>query len=372
MRNKQVVMIDARIAKRGSEHGIARHVKELLFNLFKIASKKDNTYYVLINNDNVFLDEVLPANFKIIILKNSVFSIKSQFELFFVIKKYKPDIFHSPQFIVPLLSKIPLIATIHDMNHLALGNNYSFIKRFYYQYFLQKRLKKAKAIITVSNFSKQEIIKYFNIKPELIHVIYNGVQENFKPINFFPKEKIENVLKKYDLPEKYIFSLGNSKPHKNLARVIESYCAGKFDLPLVILTNVQEQIDELIKDFNCKKKVKTITYIDEEDFPIVYGLSKIFIYVSLYEGFGLPPIEAAACGVPCIVSNTTSLPEVMGDNAIYVNPLKLNEIQAGMEIGLQDTSNKVQTIVKNGFIWIQKYSWLEMAKETLHLYDNLQ
>ncbi|WP_158997107.1 glycosyltransferase family 4 protein [Pigmentibacter ruber] len=372
MRNKQVVMIDARIAKRGSEHGIARHVKELLFNLFKIASGNNKTYFILVNNDNVFLDEVLPSNFKLIILKNSVFSLKSQIELFFVIKKYKPDIFHSPQFIVPLLSTVPLIATIHDMNHLALGNNYSFIKRFYYQFFLQKKLKKAKAIITVSNFSKQEIIKYFKIKPELIHVIYNGVQNNFKPLNFFSQEKIISVLKKYDLPEKYIFTLGNSKPHKNLAKVLESYCLGNFNLPLVILTNIKEQIEDLKQNYNCNKQIKTLTYVAEEDFPIIYGLSKIFIYVSLYEGFGLPPIEAAACGVPSIVSNTTSLPEIMGNNAIYVDPLKLNEIQAGMEFGLQTESTEVQAIVKNGFTWIQKYSWLEMAKETLHIYDNLQ
>ncbi len=368
---KHSIMIDARIAIKNSEHGIARHVKELIFNLFKLNSDKKHFYYLLVNNDNILLETNIPENFKLIVLKYGVFSILSQFELFFVISKYKPDLFHSPQFIVPLFSKVPLVATIHDMNHLALGNNYSFLKRLYYQFFLQNKLKKAKAIITVSHFSKNEIVKYFNITSNIIHVFYNGVNQNFKPLKHYSSERIKAVIQKYQLPSQYLFALGNSKPHKNLKKVIESYCLGKYSIPLVILSNSKEQIANFANDFNCAQNVTAIDFVAEDDFPIVYGMSKVFLYVSLYEGFGLPPIEAAACGVPCVVSNSTSLPEVMADSAFYVDPTSVVDIQNGIAKCLESETLHVQEVVKNGLTLIQKYSWEEMAKETRQLYDNL-
>ncbi len=365
------IMIDARIAIKNSEHGIARHVKELIFNLFKYNNNKKHLYYLLVNNDNILLETTLPENFKLVILKYGVFSLLSQLELFFVIRKYKPNLFHSPQFIVPLFSNVKLIATIHDMNHLALGNNYSFIKRFYYQFFLQNKLKKAKAIITVSHFSKKEIIKYFKIEPNIIYVFYNGVNQHFKPLKSYSPSQVTAVRNKYQLPAQYIFALGNSKPHKNLNRVIESFCLGKYSIPLVVLSNSKEQITTITQHFNCESNVIAINFVAEDDFPIVYGLSKVFLYVSLYEGFGLPPIEAAACGVPCVVSNSTSLPEVMADSAFYVDPTSITAIQNGIAICLESDSQQVQELVKKGLTLIQKYSWEEMAKETRQLYDNL-
>lgn len=371
MSEQLTIMIDARIATKQSEHGIARHVKELILNLFELNKDQKYFFYLLINEDSFFNDSKLPKNFKFILMKNEVFSLKSQLELFFILRKYKPNLFHSPHFIVPLLNNIPLIATIHDMNHLALGNNYSFIKRLYYQFFLRYKLQRAKAIITVSHFSKLEIIKYFKILANKIHVFYNGVNSSFKPLCCFSQHQISAVIKKYNLPERYIFALGNSKPHKNLAKVIESYALGNYSVPLLILSNSQEQITTLAKHFNCENKVISLCYVQEDDFPIIYGLSKLFIYISLYEGFGLPPLEAAACGIPTVVSNTTSLPEVMGKATFYVDPTNTSEIQKAIQSCLLEANPEVQDVVTNGLLLSKKYSWREMTKETLQLYHNL-
>ena len=369
--DKKAIMLDARIVIKGEEHGIARHVKELIFNFVKNCNHEKFNFILVINKDSPFLEYNLPKNFSFVTLKYGVFSLLSQFEIIFTILKYKPSFFHSPHFIVPLLSSVPLISTIHDMNHIALSNNYSYMKKIYYNIFLKRKLLKARSIITVSNFSKKEIIKYFGIKDEKIHVLYNGVFTNFKPISHFNNEKINSVTFKYKLPPKYIFALGNNKPHKNLERLTEAYCLGNFKIPLVILTNSHDKLLEIAKKHSKHKDIHFLDFVREEDFPLIYSLSSAFIYVSLYEGFGLPAIEAAACGTPVIVSNTTSLPEIMENAAIYVDPENTKDIQRGLHEALDEHNERIQTLVENGLNLSKKYSWERMAKETLELYDSL-
>ncbi len=370
--DKKTIMLDARIVVKGAEHGIARHVKELIFNIINNSNHEKFNFILIINKDSPFLENELPKNFSFVTLKYGVFSLISQFEIIFTIIKYKPLFFHSPHFIVPLLSSVPLITTIHDMNHVALSNNYSFIQKIYYNIFLKRKLLKAKSIITVSNFSKKEIVKYLGVAEEKIHVLYNGVFKNFQPISYFNNEKIHSVTFKYKLPSKYLFALGNNKPHKNLERLTEAYCKGNFKIPLVILTNTHDKLLEIAKNNGKHKDIHFLEFVREEDFPLIYSLSSAFIYVSLYEGFGLPAIEAAACGVPVIVSNTTSLPEIMENAAIYVDPENIKDIQRGIYEALDEHNETIQIHVQNGLKLAKKYSWERMAKETLDLYDSLQ
>lgn len=370
--DKKTIMLDARVVIKGTEHGIARHVRELIFNIINNSDHKKFSFILIVNKNSLFLDYSFPKNFIFVTLKHGVFSLLSQFEIAFTILKYKPRFFHSPHFIVPLLSKVPLITTIHDMNHVALSKNYSFIQKIYYNIFLKKKLLNAKSIITVSNFSKKEIVKYLGITEEKISVLYNGVFSNFQPIEHFHKEKIYSVIFKYKLPPKYIFTLGSNKPHKNLEKLTEAYCKGNYKVPLVILTNSHKKLLEIAKNHGKHKDIHFLDFVREEDFPLIYSLSSTFIYISLYEGFGLPAIEAAACGVPVIASNTTSLPEIMEDAALYVDPENIKDIQRGIYEALDEHNEIIQTYVQNGLKLARKYSWERMAKETLDLYDSLQ
>lgn len=369
--DKKTIMFDARVVIRGIEHGIARHVKELLFGLEKNTLHEKYNFIIIINKNSSLLDHIFPRNFRFITLNYGILNILGQFEIFFIILKYKPNIFHTPHFMVPLLSTVPLVVTIHDMNHVALSENYSFIQKIYYNFFLKRKLLKAKSIITVSNFSKTEIVKYLNISPDKIHVFYNGVFKNFQPLDQFDKVKINSIIFKYRLPSKFIFSIGNHKPHKNLEMLTEAYCKGNFNIPLVILTNSNHKLIKIAKYYGKLKLVHFLDFVLEEDISLIYSLSSAFVYISLYEGFGLPAIEAAACAVPVVVSNTTSLPEIMEDAAIYVDPENIIEIQNGIQEALDVHSEKTQLCIKNGLKLIEKYSWEKMANETLQLYNSL-
>ncbi|APJ03293.1 glycosyltransferase family 4 protein [Silvanigrella aquatica] len=370
--DKKTIMLDARIVVKDAEHGIARHIRELIFNIINCKDHENFNFILVTNANSPFNEYKLPSNFLIVTLKFGTFSFLGQFEIIFTILKYKPKLFHSPHFIVPLLSSIPLIATIHDMNHMALSNNYSLIQKIYYNIFLKRKLLKAKSIITVSNFSKNEIIKYLGLPNEKIHVFYNGVYNNFQPAEAFNQEKVHSVVFKHKLPPKYIFTIGNNKPHKNLERLTEAYCTGNFKLPLVILTQNHTSLLEISKKYGKHKDVHFVDFVKEEDFPLIYSLCSSFVYVSLYEGFGLPPIEAAACGVPVVISNTTSLPEIMEDVAIYVDPLDIKDIQRGIHESLDEYNPNLKKNVQNGLQLSKKYSWERMAQETLTLYGTLQ
>ncbi|WP_161597604.1 glycosyltransferase family 4 protein [Fluviispira multicolorata] len=367
---KKRIMIDTRVVIEGNEHGIARHTRELIYNLIH----KNNPaieFLLLVNKNSPFFKQKLPKNFKVIKLKTGLYNLFGQFEMFFYTLKYRPHFFHSPHFIVPLLGNTPLIATIHDMNHVALSKNYTLKQKLYYNFFLKRRLIKAKYIVTVSDFSKNEIMKYFQISDDKIRVIYNGVYNNFKQRSEFCVDRIKEFLAKYNLPEKYIFASGNHKPHKNLEKLTEAYCLGNFDLPLVILSDFNDKNLELAKKFNKKNQIYFLNFVREEDFPLLYALSSAFIFPSLYEGFGLPPLEAAACGVPVVVSSTTSLPEIMQDTATYVNSESIHDLQRGMQEALNENNEVIHIRVKNGLKLAQKYTWSNMAQETLELYDKL-
>ncbi|BBH52584.1 glycosyltransferase family 4 protein [Fluviispira sanaruensis] len=367
---KKRIMIDTRVVVEGNEHGIARHTRELIYNLIH-KNNNEIDFYLLVNKNSPFYKLKLPSNFKLIKLRSGLYNVFGQLEMFFYTLKYRPNFFHAPHFIVPLIGNTALIATIHDMNHVALAKNYTLKQKLYYNFFLKRRLSKAKYIVTVSDFSKQEIIKYFQISEEKIKVIYNGVYNNFKQRNEFCQERIKEFLTKYNLPDKYIFASGNQKPHKNLEKLTEAYCLGGFDLPLVILSDSNEKNIELAKRFNKKNKIYFLKYVQEEDFPLLYALSSAFIFPSLYEGFGLPPLEAAACGVPVVVSHTTSLPEIMQDTATYVNPESIPDLQRGIKEALSENNEVIHIRVKNGLKLAQKYTWSNMAQETLELYDKL-
>ena len=369
---RKTIMLDARIVKKGIENGVTRHVRELIFNLIANPENDKFQFIILVCQNSIFLDYEFPPNFIFVKLKYSEFGILGQIEVLFKILKYKPKIFHAPYFIVPLLSKVPLIVTLHDMNHIAFSKHYSLIEKFYYNFLLKRRLLTAKNIITVSNFTKNEIVKNLTISPDKIKVIYNGVVSNFKPLQNFSKEKINSVIFKYKLPQKFIFTVGSNRPHKNLDMLTESYCKGNFRVPLVILSNSYEKLLEIGKYYGKNKNLHFIQYVFEDDFAVLYSLSSAFVNVSLYEGFGLSSLEAAACGVPVVVSNCTALPEIMENAAIYVDPHNILDIQRGINEVLNHNKPNIDKNIQTGFIQAKKYSWELMAKETLSLYDGLQ
>jgi len=308
----------------------------------------------------------------IIETNSKIYSIKEQVEL--PLKIPKCDIFWSPHFNIPILpiKAKKRIVTIHDVFHLAFYNNLNFKQKIYSKFVINQAVDRSDLIITVSNFSANEIKKYTNTSKK-IEVVYNAVDsDRFKPIK--DTETLKKIKEKYNLPNKFILFVGNVKPHKNLKRLL--LALKNLETNLVIVGKKEgfitgdEGISNLIKQNNLENKIFFTGYVQDEDLPAIYNLATLFIFPSLYEGFGIPPLEAQACGCPVICSNVASLPEVYGDSVLYCNPYDLNDIKEKIEILINNEDLREQLRLK-GFENLKKFSWKKSAKKIIEIIERL-
>ncbi|ADR19081.1 glycosyl transferase group 1 [Calditerrivibrio nitroreducens DSM 19672] len=309
---------------------------------------------------------------KIINCISKIYSIGEQYELFYKIPE--SDIFWSPHYNIPILpirSK-KRVVTIHDVFHLAFYGTLSLSQKIYSKFFLSQAISRSDLIITVSKFSKQEIRKYIPTSKN-IEIIYNAVDINtFKPIGDI--ELIDKIILKYNLPKNFILFVGNVKPHKNLKNLL--LAIKKLDINLVVVGKKEgfitgdKTINDLINNNDLKNKVFFTGYVENEDLPVIYNLANLFVFPSLYEGFGIPPLEAQACGCPVICSNIASLSEVCGNSVIYFNPYDVDEMKEKIELVLRDENlqNELQT---KGFENVKRFSWEESAKKIIKIFERL-
>lgn len=359
------IIIDARIVNH-QLNGIARYTYELVRRVSNISYYK----LKLLVNDMVLGKEIFGEfkNIEFIEMKSKFLSLKEQLELPKILNKYKGKaIFHSPSFVGSPFVKIDTIMTIHDLNHLRFPQFYTKFHKYYYDYIVKISAKKCSKLLTVSNFSKQELVEWLNCDENNIIVTYNGIDDRFKVIS--DRNKLENVREKYNLPDRFILYIGNQKPHKNVETLISSmkYIEG---IKFAINGNGNESINKAIKENGVENKILKIGFVDEEDLPYVYNLATVFIFPSLYEGFGLPPLEAMACGCPAIVSNTSSLPEVVGDAALKVEPRDDKGFANAINKLLEDEEMRNQMINK-GLIRVKEFSWDKLAEDTVTVYSQV-
>lgn len=367
-KNKRHVVIDARVVVANQSHGIARYTDEFVRNLRNITTPFRFT--LLVTKNSPLLNQEWPEHIKFQILKTSWISWLGQFEMLWHLNKLKPDLFHSPSFIVPFLSDVPLVTTIHDLNHVVLSENYSMFHRLYYSVLLARKIKKAKAVITVSGFSQQEIVNFFHTSREHVKVIHNGISEKFQNPPTQNDVALKRILQKYELPDKYILSIGNKKPHKNIARLVEAWCKSNVSLPLVLLSDFDPSLLSLAEQFHKKHNLHFLRFVPNEALPAIYAGADLFVYPSIYEGFGFPPLEAAACGVPVVVSNCSSLPEVMKDCALYIDPSNTEEIAQTLEKAVFNSPERQERTLR-GRELAKSYSWAKAAEATHEVYQRV-
>lgn len=367
--DKKHVVIDARVVVSNQSHGIARYTEEIVLNLREIDSSLRFT--LLVHPHSPLMTLEWPDNFELRKMKTSWMSWLGQFELFMCLRKLKPDLFHAPSFIVPFLSNVPLVTTIHDLNHVVLSENYSIFHRLYYSVLLSRKIKKAKSVITVSEFSRNEIVNFFRTSPESVTVIHNGISKNFQDPQDLFSESADAILRQYELPERYILSVGNKKPHKNIARLVEAWCASTCSTPLVLLSEFDQDLVTIAERAHKKHNLYFLRFVPNECLPTVYSRAEVFVYPSMYEGFGLPPLEAAACGTPVIVSNCSSMPEVMGSHATYIDPSDTESIARTLEKTMENLAQTKEINSRAGQIHAQGFSWLRAARETLNIFQTV-
>lgn len=280
----------------------------------------------------------------------------------------KGKLLFSPSNTGPILVKNQVV-TIHDV--VSLDHPEWLNPRFatWYQFLLPKLAKQVKKIITISEFSKKRIIHHIKIPENKIVVIPNGVNENFTPRNSCEITEVKKIL---NIPEgQYILYLGSLEPRKNLQRVVMAWNKIQDDFPkdtyLVIAgARGRKQVFQSIDIPDNTKNVMFLGHIPDQYLPALYSGALYFIYVSIYEGFGLPVLEAMACGTPVLASNTTSIPEVVGNSAFLVNPLSVDEIAEAMLV-LQESESLRQQLKISGLERVKSYNWKETSRQTWNL-----
>jgi glycosyltransferase involved in cell wall biosynthesis len=352
----------------GSMHGIARYVYELLNCLRNVGSESDR-FFILINKDSPLERMTWPRHMELVRVKGSWFSLKQQWEIPRLLKDISIDLLHAPSFMAPLASPCRMIMTIHDLNHMVLPQFYTPFHQFYYQTFVRSCMKRSDFILTVSNFSKDEIIGNLDISPEKVLVTYNGVSEKYQPVT--DPDLLAYVRDIYELPEKFIFCLSNNKPHKNVHQLVRAFCFSNVEIPLVLACPVDKNLIRIAENYGKKHLLYFSKFIEEEHLPSVYSLTYLFVYPSTYEGFGLPPLEALSCGAPVVVAKSSSLPEVVGEAAIFTNPFDYQDIARSLEIGVNDDGLRAR-LKSRGVNHAANFSWRKMTQQTLEIYHRCQ
>ena len=275
------------------------------------------------------------------------------------LRRIKADLFYSPDGYLSLRSKVPQVVEFHDLNFEHFPGDMPKIHLWHYKKFFPKFARKAKRIVTVSEFSKQDIVDCYGVDPNKIDVAYNGVNETFKPLSEAEK-KI--VRAHYSFGHPYFMFVGSLHPRKNLARLFTAFDRfkqrSKNDVRLVIVGEKRwwtEPIQQAYEAMSCKEDVMFVGRLSAEDLHKVTAAALASVYVSYFEGFGIPILEAFRCATPVITSNVTSMPEVAQDAALLVDPFDEDSIAEGM-VKMLDAEVR-NDLIEKGRKRVQEFSW---------------
>lgn len=335
--------------------------------------QNNNDEFILLFKEeihSVFLDSTNAPNVQIVVIPRCRKIIFNQIRLPLEIYKHKADCYLFLAFPVPvLLFKRNMISTVHDICCWDCPETMNGLSNWYFKLSHMVAMKKCKAIITISEFSKRRIIDKLKYSQNKIWLIYCGVDNKFLTYRG-DEEKLSLIKEKYGLPDRYLLSLSTLEPRKNLQLLVSAYeelvKEQKVDIPLVLAGRKGWKMDEFLSaiDKSVINKIQFTGFIDDEDLPTVYGYSTLFVFPSMYEGFGMPPLEALACGTNVLSSDSSSLPEVLGESVYYFNNNDKNDLKfkivEAIEKGVPCESYKKQT---------KKYSW---NTEAIKLFDSIK
>lgn len=280
----------------------------------------------------------------------------------------KIDLYHVPKNTgVPFFSPIPVVVTIHDVIPHIFPKKYlsNILERIYYETAIRVSIKRSKKIITISEFSKQELIKHYGVKPEKIAITLLAYNRAFRKIQ--DSALLKPVREKYNLHDKYLLAIGGSEYRKNMQRLINVYQKHFSRAYKLIVIGGKWRDADLPGKYASDNNIRFLTNIPEEDLIAIYNMAEVFVFPSFYEGFGIPVLEGMACGVPVITSKVSSMPEVGGDAAVYFDPFDENDMAEKIETVLNNEMLRREMIAK-GLEKVKGYSWKKCAEATLKVY----
>lgn len=369
--------IEAQRIFRKKKHGMDIVILEALKEMQKISEEQ---FFVYAQEDEDINALKSKENFNLRITKPSSYPIWEQKTLPKLCKEDKIDLLHTTSNTAPIFLNVPLVVTIHDIIYmekwlLTEGSYYQRFGALYRRWNVPIIAKKAQMIVTVSNYERERIISALKIPENKVRTIYNACGSHFSPSS--DKIMLEAFKKKMNLPDRFIFFLGNTDPKKNLPNVMKALAVlhkqGKLDFTLVMPDFGKDELMKLLKSQGNEYLIKNIMltgYIPNTELPNLYRLSLLFLYPSLRESFGIPILEAMACGTPIICSNTSAMPEVAGPDACFINPENPDEIASKIVEVLENESLR-KSLIDYGIKRAAMFSWEKTAREMLELYKEV-
>ncbi len=285
-------------------------------------------------------------------------------------QKQQATLLHAPSYILPVHFKGPAVLTVHDTIALDFPSYCKNSNALYFSLLLKKSIRSADRIIAVSRQVKDDILRHCAIDPDKIQVVYHGVDASFRSVT--DSTQMEHIRKKYRLPGRYLLFVGNIEPKKNLERMFEALfqIRNKIDHKLVIAGRwgwKYRPVQKAVQKLDLRDQVVFLDYVDQADLPALYTGADLFLFPSLYEGFGLPVLEAMACGTPVMTSDKGSLPEISGGHAFYTNPMCSDEMARDILSALDDHSTRL-TKSRAGREHASLFTWEKTWQQTKQIY----
>ncbi len=361
-------------ARKLHDFGIGTYIRNLLRQLARM--DRQTEFVLLCRPEDRDGLAALGENFRAVVETAGNYSLSEQVRIPIALKREGVTLFHAPHYVLPPLVRCRSVVTIHDCIHLMFPQYLP--NRFAYAYAkasIGMAARRATRVMTVSESSKRDILRFVDTQPEKIDVIYNSYDDRFA---IDPREEdVVRVSERYQLQSEFVLYAGNVKPHKNLERLIEAFDLvrkrGLDHLKLVLIGDEISKYTALrraVHRHQLHKYVRFLGYLPEETLAVMYRLAGVFVFPSLYEGFGLPPLEAMASGTPVVTSNVSSLPEVAGDAAVLVDPYDPGAIADGIYRVLTDETLR-RDLRHKGVARAGQFSWEQSVRRVHAIYGEV-
>ncbi len=361
-------------ARKLYDFGIGTYIRNLLRQLARL--DRDTEFVVLARPADCNAVGSLGENFRAVPESAANYSVAEQIGIPLALWREGVTLFHAPHYVLPPLVRCRSVVTIHDCIHLMFpGYLPNRLALTYARTSIALASRRATRVLTVSESSKRDILRFVDVPAEKIDVIYNAYDERFglEPL----EQDVIRVRERYQLHDEFVLYAGNVKPHKNLERLIEAFDLVRqrgFDhLKLVLIGDEISKYAALrraVHSHQLHQYVRFLGYLPEETLAIMYRLAGVFVFPSLYEGFGLPPLEAMASGTPVVTSNVSSLPEVAGDAAVLVDPYRPEAIADGIARVLGDEALRRDLRAK-GLARARQFSWEASVRRVREIYGEV-
>jgi len=365
-----LIAIDA--STISTQGGPRTYVLGLLDALFSLDRENE---YLVFYNDPIHLGRFPLAREIVLPGKNPLARLWREHVLLpLTCRRERVDLLHCPKSAIPFFSPCPTVVTLHDLIPLRHPETEKLVAQLYWRLQIPIAARRSNFIITDSEHARQEIMADFQVAPERIKAVMLG----FNPDMLEQRESTDAaaIRLKYGLPDAYILYVGTIQPRKNIDTMIKAYhrLTKQRNMPMLVIVGrkgwLYDKLFALIAELGLTEKILFTGFVPDEELPYIYDGATVFIYLSFFEGFGLPPLEAMACGIPVVTSDTTSLPEVVGEAGIAVPPADIERVMAAI-VRLLDDPGHAAILGKRGRERAKLFSWEAAARETLEIYRNV-